>query len=85
MKLDNLPGHREAEPGALTDRFGGEERLEKLGLVSGRNTGACVVNFGNELRLANPGPQDELAAFGGRLAGIHEYVDQNLLHFVAIE
>ena len=55
MKVDNLPGHREAEPGALPDRFGGKEGLEKLGLVGGRNTDACIFNFGDEVGFTDPG------------------------------
>ena len=49
VELDDLPGHGEAEPGALPDRFSGKEGLEKFCLVRRGNAGARIVKLGDEL------------------------------------
>ena len=85
VELDDLPGHGEAEPGALPDRLSRKEGLEKLGLVRRGNTGARIVKLGDELRTVDTSPQRERAALGGGMTGIHEYVDQRLRHLVAVE
>src|SRR5689334_8627031 len=44
-RIDNAVADRQTEAGPLTDRLGREERLEQLGFVVSRNTGAGVFNF----------------------------------------
>ena len=96
---DDAVERREAEPGALARRLGGEERLEHAGEYLGGNAGAGVgdpqpgVAAGFE---AGPvvgvglvhgdvrGVDGELPAAGHRVAGVDCEVDQDLLELAGV-
>ena len=92
--LDDAIDRREAEAGAFADLLGGEERLENLLDDVGRNAGAGVAHFDQDIfsgrqRLVakSPGigrgyirrPYREFAALRHRVAGIHGEVHDHLL------
>lgn len=76
-----------AEPGADTDRFGGEERLEDAGLELERNAGPIVLDVEEDAAGAGAGAQHNAAGTtggGNRLLTVHEQIENHLLELDGI-
>src|ERR1041384_4716369 len=97
--LDDPVHHREAEPGPLAERLGGEERLEEVGADLGRHAAAgighgeehvgtprrnLVVLLGGRGQLHVPGLDRHPAAFGHGVARVDDQVHDRLLQLSRI-
>ena len=87
----------EAEPGALADRLGGEERLEYARQVLARDAASLVLDcdaevvafgaagLGRGTRAPDAHRDPEPPAVRHRLNAVHEHVREHLLHLALIE
>src|SRR5262249_53161901 len=80
--LDDLVGDRQAEPRALADRLGREERIEDLGQDIGRYALAVVLDFHRDVlvALAVRGERDRALLGLDRLRRVVDQVEQYLVH-----
>src|SRR6185503_19614433 len=81
--MNDAVTHREPESGSLTDRLGGEERLEQLGFVLRRATRARVFDFEMHLIVLIERADNDAARLGRAAAhgllGIDEEIQDDLL------
>ena len=92
---DDVVGDRQAEPGALAGRLGGEERLEQLVPDVGRNAGAVVAHAdfhrvaelasGDLQRRLEPGASAVPRALVGRVEPVAEQVQQHPRHVLRVD
>ena len=75
MLFDDAVGKRESEAGAFADGLGGEEGIEDLLQVLGRNAAADVGNFDTDLIVAFAGGADgDGAAFRDGMRSVDQQV-----------
>ncbi len=79
VALDDAVGQRQAEPSALADRLGGEERLEDLALMLEADSAAGVGHFDPDVLLVIAGGQRDDSALFDRLRGVDQQVEKHWL------
>ena len=89
MFLDDRVGDREAEPRALADFLGGEERIEDARLHVFRNAWSVVVDLEHDrfrFEVVPAAEHDRAAAVRAehRLLGVDDQVEQHLLKLVRV-
>src|SRR5262245_43861197 len=82
-RVDDAVAHGQAEPGAFTDGFRGEERLKQLGLVLGRHAGTRVLDLQDYapafVTAANGDPPRQTTRLEDRLLRVDDEVERDLL------
>ena len=75
-------GDRQAEAGALADRFGGEERIVDARDVFAGNPGARIGDFDHGAVALETGGNRQPATARHRVLGIQEEIEEHLLQLV---
>src|SRR5690242_15155017 len=83
MLLHNSLDGVQPESGALPDAFGGEERLEDVGLHVSRNSWPVVANFHDYAGIVTVGSHSKLAFAAHGVNRIVDQVGPDLVEFAA--